>query len=484
MPHRLGHVDQNSPWARGRLGNFTGGQRARKLRNQGRAGRDPQISQWDWLYGGFFPNASVRPPSYAPSGTREGRNTLEQLTGFGYSPQEGTAFNPAAGTLGGVRPFAGVSSVVPPTGGAGAPGSLAKYRGDILGDLYKRRRFGGMRAGTSGRRAGEGGQATDFGGPLTDQQEANFITGGGGFDTPGGRRNVMRSSDPRGNRGTFGPQEEDMFQSLDPLSRAIRLGTQEAQLSSFGQNRALLNLGIFGPGGMQSILEQAEGPENALLANLPGQTAEQLGFNQQQGAEARRRALRGASAQLGRVGAQRPGVAASIAASSAIPGRQAEAQRAFEIQQRAQDLENQIGLGQGGRRADLLRENMLSKIQGLAGLSGAARTGAGMLGPQLMDPTNPLQNQFDLQSGLMNEQLQNQFQLNRQTQGFQRAMEFQRNYWTRANAQQMTRLRLWFESEMEKRGLGEYADDDDAWAAFADAVKDGAYTYATRGQGG
>lgn len=470
MPHRPGHL----------------GQRERKLQRRQFPFGGGGDNRFDFLNDIFFGQGNL--PTFRggnfgqnitrglqPFGgdTRRGfqRRNLGEFQRLGFGNQAGASFNPFASTLGGIAPFSqsAEEQLRSRFAGMGIPRPMGNIGGAL--DITNR--------GRDIAKGSRGDQATG-GDPFADPEDfASFrlFERAAGRGEPGGvepgRRNIRRSRDAAGG---------DMFAGLDPLSQQLSTVGKEAQLAALQQFRAMANLGIRGPGGIQSILEQAEGPEQAILEGLPAREAELLGFNQQQAANQRRRQVRGLGGALGRTGVQRPGVAAAIAAGSAVPVNIAEQDRAFGLRQEFQNLEDRINLGQGQRRAGLIEQDMLSRAAGTAGLAGQAGQVAGILGQQFLDPTNPFQNQLAFQTDIMNQQQQDRLGLAGQQQIFQqRNMQYQ-GYLNRLFQTQGANIRLWMERQFKELGLGQYSESE--WDKIMEGFKNGILAYgATQGGG-
>lgn len=268
------------------------------------------------------------------------------------------------------------------------------------------------------------------------------------------------------------------------IDKALRFSTQESALYLQEAYRNLANQGILGPAGMQNILEQVEGPENRLLQNLPIRLQEQLGFNQAQGADARRAQLKGLSGQLGRTGVQRPGIAAQIVSNASVPIRAEEANRAFGLEQNAYNLADRLALSQGQRRGDLLQQNIQSKAGGLAGLQGSAAGAAAIIGQRLFDPSNRLAEQYKFQSGLSEQDFQEALGLGRQGQGFTTTNMLRQNQINKNYAEFANRLQMQYRAWLANNGLDGSEDDPSYFERYLDYVKNNAEAMAKIMAGG
>lgn len=305
------------------------------------------------------------------------------------------------------------------------------------------RRSPGGRPESEGR--GIGGRGLTTGGPILPPGSTSIATPSGDISTAADRR--TRVNAPRGGDPEFGEPQT-------PLDRALRYTTQETALELQRAYRELADRGIFGEEARNAILAEVEGPERLLLEGLSGRTSDLLSANRARGQEARRRVVRGAVTPR-----QRPGVAASILAQSAIPIATAESEAALGLEQEGFDLADRISLNQGQRRADLLQQDESSKAAGLAGLSGSAAGAANIINQRLFDASDPLGERYKFESGLNRERFENQLEMFRRAQ--------QNNVW---NAQQSAHLQelliearskwgLWAEQKAKEYGLGDYDED-------------------------
>lgn len=419
-------------------------------------------SQWDYLYGG-----SKRPTKghYGP---------------YGYSVAPGTRFNPAEGTLGGMREVLGIRDIKgewwndPALSGANPmSGGLNRYRYGVAKNLFQRpnlfARAGGAVPANQGRGGadpsiipgkGDPGSMAAGGilGGFTQPSDYKRVEIGEGRDEDEGRVPYRRSTyigNPLGNAA--GP----IGQPQTPMAQAIQLAMEEATLGNFGQLRALINQGIMGGAGMQAILEQIEGPENMMLADIPGRTEDMISQSGIRGADARRQILGGLN--LGRVGAQRPGMAGQMVAQATIPQRMEESRYAGDITEAGYNMADQISLGQGERRGNLLQENMMSKLAGLQMMGGATGQAQGMLGEQYWDPQSPYDMGLEASSRLAELQGGIGRRAASQGQGFQMYNDRMRNYYAKDQAGYNAQLQRWLENEFKRLGLGQYYETAVDW---------------------
>lgn len=457
--------DTSSKWYRDQSGDIADqSQYTRKLRGRGKYGRDPKTSQWDWLYGG-----TQRPTKghYGP---------------YGYSVAPGTRFNPAEGTLGGRREVLGIRDIKgewwndPALGGANPmSGGLGQYRYNVASDLFRPPNLYGRAGGAVPADTGGGGGGGGKGGPAS--MAAGWISGilGRSTDPSDYRRLEIGEGREQFDEGDTSPYRRDIYisnplgrdaagpigQPQTPMAQAIQLAMEEATLGNFGQFRALTNLGIFGPAGMQSILEQAEGPENMMLADLPGRIEGQINQNAIRGADARRQMLKGAS--LGRAGAQRPGMGAQRVAEMTIPQRMEESRYASGITEAGYNMADQISLGQGYRRSDLSKENMQSKLLGLQGTAAATGQAQGMLGERYWDPQSPYDMGLEASSRLAELQGSIGRRAASQQQGYRMYNDRMASFYRQVEMKYGAEIALALESQMKDMGLGQYYDDEGFW---------------------
>ncbi len=470
-----------------------GGRRKAERRGQGfgfpkrRLSDDPE-TQWDWLYNQAWGKRPwVRSGKFSYSDelpafggeTRQGwqKEQLKDFHELGYNPSPGTMFNPAGGTLGGIGQVAGTRPYTPQEK---LDLKMAPLDESAL-DKYRRKGRAGILGSGKGVSSAYGayGQAQSMGGPSAGKDR-----GGGGKSLGGasdileqvreasGNNNMLDWLKNRVAQGNTPYQRETHInapgdpagpigQPQTPMAQAIQLAMEEAALGNFGQYRALMNMGIFGPAGMQSILEQVEGPENQMLADLPGRIEDQINQNAIRGADDRRQMTRGLS--LGRAGAQRPGLGAQMIAEATIPQRMQEAQYAGDITQTGYDIADQVSLGQGQRRGDLLEENMKSKLLGLQGMAGATGQAQGMLGERYWDPQSPYDMGLESSSRLAELQGDIGRRAASQGQGFQMYNDRMRNYYAKDQAGYNAQLQRWLENEFKRLGLGQYYASASDW---------------------
>ena len=254
------------------------------------------------------------------------------------------------------------------------------------------------------------------------------------------------------------------------------------------QYGAIANQGIFGQEGMRTIDKPMTAEEERILAAIQPFIDQQTGLYQDQtrasldqirdqGADRRRRATRAAGTALGRTVGQRPGLAAQMMAEAAAPVTAAQAGLEFQAGQRGTEQELQLGAGafdlstgiyqgRGQRRSGLEQENIASKAQiGLPGVAGASQYQADLLGSRYWDLSNPMQNQFSFQSGLMG-----------LGQGFDmQKMAIQQRY-GQMNMQQQFDLKQKMEKWMADNNYGQ-SEDSEWWEVLFGGAKAGADIY-------
>jgi hypothetical protein len=472
-----GYINRRLPWwmrAEQQTG-LTGHQR-RKAERRGSGPRggllgqrylsdDPERGN-DWLYEQFFGerplirtgkhSASRKLPvfeGYAGRGWQK-----EQMGGMarlGYSFSPNTVFSPYAGTIGGLDPVKGLIPKVERDrrySAAGAVDTSQRGRDNpnlstggpalpvMLGlaatkKLLNSNVMGGFRWG-----------AVDaFQNALDDQ--------GGTGDGTSGRVNRMHSG--QGGR----PELEQIGTPITSAAQNLLGMSEQQMLELMGQYRAVGNLGIYGPGGIQSILGAVEGPENQLLQDLPGRVADQTAFGASQAADTRRRITKGASASLGPTGVQRPGMAAQMGAQMTVPLYEAQAAYANQLQQGAYNLTDQIALGQGERRAGLLEENMRSKLLGLQGMSGQLGQNLGALGRRYWDTQDPVDKSLNASTQMAGQNLYNQRNIMAQNQVYNMYNTQQQHQNSLNFASYQARLQDWMDARgVDRRDQGGFLD--------------------------
>lgn len=429
-------------------------------------------SQWDWLYGG-----RDRPQVFGGNARkRKGKRQLAGLHQLGYNPSPGTRFDPAQGTLGGLRQVVGTRPLgyqekLNAMGSEpGQGGGLEGYRKSVIRSLYPLRAgLGGAVSADQGRGGadpsiipgkGDPGSMAAGGPDINDPGSGTGPTGDYGSGV-GPQDDTSASPYRRSTMNAPGDPPGPIGQPQTPMAQAIQLAMEETTLGNFGQLRALINQGVMGGAGMQAILEQIEGPENMMLADIPGRTEDMISQSGIRGADARRQILKGLDS--GRAGAQRPGMAGQMVAQATIPQRMEESRYAGDITEAGYNMADQISLGQGERRGNLMQENMMSKLAGLQMMGGATGQAGGMLGERYWDPQSPYDMGLEASSRLAELQGVIGSRAASQQQRFRMFNDRMGNYYAKDQAGYNAQLQRWLENEFKRLGLGDYYESAADW---------------------
>jgi len=325
---------------------------------------------------------------------------LEGLSQGGYNVMYGANFDPRFGTLGGYKQQTPMAPKVwnfaarPNTGGGGLRG----------GKEAPPLALGGGGYGNASAPRGE--VRSTLGGANVPGQWDRYLGGGGG----GGQRGGASDS-----RARSGPTPLGMPAPGAAQGMAAQIGKMSPEIMDW--YGAMLNQGVYGQQGMETILGPSEQAQDMILQRLDPYTQMMLGLYdtqtkratdraQVEGADRRRRVSEQMGDEFNRIGVTRPGVAAQLGAQTMTPLYQDQASRIYDVGQGrlaqeqglragAEDVFRGTVLDRGQARSDLQRENMRSKLMGLQGMSGARMDDASLLGSRYWDTTDPMDKQLD-----------------------------------------------------------------------------------------